>query len=94
MISNTLRFSCTTVFLLTLLLFEDSNGKPTIGQTINPLGEPAFLDSSRKSCTPETESICQRCAKKTKSPVVYPWCCTNHEGAREWCENYLFYGLP
>ncbi|XP_046746593.1 uncharacterized protein LOC124411497 [Diprion similis] len=93
MISNTLRFTCTTVFLLTLLLLGDSNGKP-IGHNINPLGQPAFLDSSRKPCTPETDSICQRCAKQTKSPVVYPWCCTNHEGAREWCENYLFYGLP
>ncbi|KAK3925392.1 Reticulon-2 [Frankliniella fusca] len=39
------------------------------------------------------EELCQRCAKLTKSNVVYPMCCEDHDAAREWCFSYVnFHG--
>ncbi|XP_067007171.2 uncharacterized protein [Anabrus simplex] len=40
-----------------------------------------------------TETLCQRCAKSTKSPMVYPMCCVNEEEVQIWCVRYLSYGL-
>ncbi|XP_048515193.1 uncharacterized protein LOC125501959 [Athalia rosae] len=90
---NSLPLICIGVLLLVLTLLGESDSKPW-AQNLNPLNEATFLDSVKMSCTSQTENLCQRCAKQTKSVVVYPWCCTDHEGAREWCENYLHYGLP
>ena len=38
-------------------------------------------------------TLCQRCAKTTKSHIVYPMCCQNQEEAREWCDRYLNFGI-
>ncbi|KAL1516917.1 hypothetical protein ABEB36_000749 [Hypothenemus hampei] len=35
--------------------------------------------------------VCQRCAKITKSPIVYPMCCKNKEEGFSWCMRYLKY---
>ncbi|CAH0547486.1 unnamed protein product [Brassicogethes aeneus] len=42
----------------------------------------------------EVIEICQRCAKQTKSPIVYPMCCKNEEDALNWCNSYINYGKP
>ncbi|XP_063920456.1 uncharacterized protein LOC135135358 [Zophobas morio] len=36
--------------------------------------------------------VCQRCAKQTKSPIVYPMCCVNDDDVFNWCERYINYG--
>lgn len=42
---------------------------------------------------PKVEELCQRCAKTTKSDMVYPMCCGDEEATREWCQEYLAYGI-
>ncbi|XP_075212757.1 uncharacterized protein LOC142319400 isoform X2 [Lycorma delicatula] len=41
----------------------------------------------------EIQTLCQRCAKSTKSNIVYPMCCSNQEEARTWCEKYVHFGI-
>ncbi|XP_030759896.1 uncharacterized protein LOC115885207 [Sitophilus oryzae] len=36
--------------------------------------------------------ICQRCAKATKSPLVYPMCCNDEDNVYSWCNKYIFFG--
>ncbi|KAJ8919663.1 hypothetical protein NQ315_006191 [Exocentrus adspersus] len=36
--------------------------------------------------------ICQRCAKQTKSPIVYPMCCNEEDEVHFWCYRYTTYG--
>jgi hypothetical protein len=36
--------------------------------------------------------VCQRCAKQTKSPIVYPMCCVNEDDVYNWCGKYINYG--
>ncbi|CAG9858205.1 unnamed protein product [Phyllotreta striolata] len=36
--------------------------------------------------------ICQRCAKQTKSPIVYPMCCNEEDEVHNWCFRYTNYG--
>ncbi|XP_023024998.1 uncharacterized protein [Leptinotarsa decemlineata] len=36
--------------------------------------------------------ICQRCAKQTKSPIVYPMCCNEEDEVHNWCYRYTNYG--
>ncbi|KAG5864812.1 hypothetical protein JTB14_001168 [Gonioctena quinquepunctata] len=38
-----------------------------------------------------TTQICQLCAKKTKSPVVYPMCCKGEDDVYNWCLHYIDY---
>ncbi|EEB11382.1 conserved hypothetical protein [Pediculus humanus corporis] len=66
-------------------------------------GKPYDMWSSFQSLIPksetdcdlsdEIETLCQKCAKQTKSSVVYPMCCQNREEAREWCQKYISFGL-
>jgi len=37
--------------------------------------------------------LCQRCAKATKSSIVFPMCCANDDGVKNWCEEYVYYGI-
>lgn len=39
------------------------------------------------------QDTCQRCAKITKSNVVYPLCCSNEDDVFVWCQRYLEYGI-
>ncbi|KDR13282.1 uncharacterized protein LOC110835525 [Zootermopsis nevadensis] len=41
----------------------------------------------------EAETVCQRCAKSTKSIKVYPMCCDRNDNVLEWCEIYLKHGI-
>ncbi|KAJ8970476.1 hypothetical protein NQ317_017742 [Molorchus minor] len=36
--------------------------------------------------------ICQKCAKQTKSPIVYPMCCNEEDEVHNWCYRYTTYG--
>ncbi|GLH07456.1 Uncharacterized protein GBIM_12907 [Gryllus bimaculatus] len=56
---------------------------------------PTHYSSDAHECLrhESTEALCQRCAKSTKSTMVYPMCCRNQEEVREWCVRYLDYGL-
>ncbi|XP_043281455.1 uncharacterized protein [Venturia canescens] len=75
-----------TIFVVLFTLLE-VKGKPTIDSI-------ALLDPKKLICSVETTNLCQQCAKHTKSDDVYPWCCANHEGVRDWCGHYLHFGLP
>ncbi|GLV42679.1 uncharacterized protein CBL_03419 [Carabus blaptoides fortunei] len=41
----------------------------------------------------EVEINCQKCAKVTKSDIVYPMCCSDKDEAYRWCYNYVNFGL-
>ncbi|XP_031356579.1 uncharacterized protein LOC116180634 [Photinus pyralis] len=41
----------------------------------------------------KVQDTCQRCAKVTKSNVVYPLCCGNEDDVFVWCQRYLEYGI-
>lgn len=36
--------------------------------------------------------LCMRCAKESKSQIVYPLCCANEDKVGDWCHDYIFYG--
>uniref|UniRef100_A0A1A9ZV68 Uncharacterized protein n=1 Tax=Glossina pallidipes TaxID=7398 RepID=A0A1A9ZV68_GLOPL len=38
--------------------------------------------------------LCMRCAKVTKSVIVYPLCCGDEENVQQWCHDYIFFGKP
>ncbi|XP_017027637.1 uncharacterized protein [Drosophila kikkawai] len=40
-----------------------------------------------------TMELCMRCAKVTKSDIVYPICCSNDDGIKDWCREYVFFGI-
>lgn len=37
--------------------------------------------------------LCQRCAKETKAINVFPLCCSNVDNVKEYCENYIYFGI-
>ncbi|XP_033246909.1 uncharacterized protein LOC117187973 [Drosophila miranda] len=39
-----------------------------------------------------TMELCMRCAKVTKSEIIYPMCCSNDDGIKNWCHSYVYYG--
>ncbi|VEN37001.1 unnamed protein product [Callosobruchus maculatus] len=41
---------------------------------------------------PHKREVCQRCAKQTKSPVVYPMCCNEEDEVHHWCIQYTTFG--
>ncbi|CAG2115563.1 unnamed protein product [Medioppia subpectinata] len=45
-------------------------------------------------CTvsPDVRSVCEKCAKVTKSDMAYPLCCSQRSD-REWCQLFLDYTL-
>ncbi|KAK7579831.1 hypothetical protein V9T40_000460 [Parthenolecanium corni] len=40
----------------------------------------------------DVQDVCQRCAKETKSDVVYSMCCSNQDEAQTWCLKAIHYG--
>lgn len=42
---------------------------------------------------PTTMDLCQRCAKESKSKIVFPLCCSNEDKVKDWCEEYIYFGL-
>ncbi|XP_032590609.1 uncharacterized protein LOC6559295 [Drosophila grimshawi] len=39
-----------------------------------------------------TMELCMRCAKVTKSEIIYPMCCNNDDSVKDWCHAYVYYG--
>ncbi|XP_055856639.1 uncharacterized protein LOC129919694 [Episyrphus balteatus] len=39
----------------------------------------------------EFMELCMRCAKITKSQIVYPLCCDDEDNVQDWCKRYLFF---
>ncbi|KAH8297272.1 hypothetical protein KR044_009265, partial [Drosophila immigrans] len=39
-----------------------------------------------------TMELCMRCAKVTKSEIIYPMCCNNDDSIKDWCYDYVYYG--
>jgi len=37
--------------------------------------------------------LCQRCAKATKSLIVFPMCCGNDDNVQNFCKLFVNYGL-
>lgn len=40
----------------------------------------------------DTMELCMRCAKVTKSEIVYPLCCANEDSVKTWCHDYIYFG--
>ncbi|KAL0273459.1 UNVERIFIED_CONTAM: hypothetical protein PYX00_006115 [Menopon gallinae] len=79
--------------VLLILILQDSvvDGKPyDLWANFKSLIPTTETDCDRNA---EIETLCQRCAKQTKSNLVYPMCCENREEAREWCQKYMNFGL-
>ena len=36
--------------------------------------------------------LCQRCAKESKSEIVFPMCCSNIDRVANWCHDYIYFG--
>lgn len=47
-----------------------------------------------KQCEVDLEKmeLCMRCAKETKSELVYPLCCADEDEVLGWCHDYIFFG--
>ncbi|XP_062134442.1 uncharacterized protein LOC133844459 [Drosophila sulfurigaster albostrigata] len=39
-----------------------------------------------------TMELCMRCAKVTRSEIIYPMCCNNDDSVKDWCYDYVYYG--
>ncbi|XP_018336809.1 uncharacterized protein LOC108745184 [Agrilus planipennis] len=78
------------VIFILLIYAESDFAKPRPQPYDNSLNPDMVkeCESNRK-----VEAICQLCAKRTKSVIVYPMCCSNEEDVYTWCLNYLNFGL-
>ncbi|XP_054282788.1 uncharacterized protein LOC128999985 [Macrosteles quadrilineatus] len=56
-------------------------------------GVPSSLHRTECDTSDDVQTLCQRCAKSTKSNIVYPMCCRDREEARNWCSHYLAFGI-
>ncbi|XP_050088472.1 uncharacterized protein LOC126572840 [Anopheles aquasalis] len=41
----------------------------------------------------DTNELCQRCSKVTKSSLVFPMCCNNEDETLTWCREYVYFGI-
>ncbi|CAD7089417.1 unnamed protein product [Hermetia illucens] len=76
------------------------NGESPGATTVNIEREEGYEDLSDrdyirvKPCifNMATMELCMRCAKVTKSTIVYPMCCSNEDTVLDWCREYIYYG--
>ncbi|XP_073988133.1 uncharacterized protein [Rhodnius prolixus] len=75
-----------TIMLVNLCLWQIALGRELHMETI--------IAGPRDECkeNEHVETLCQTCAKRTKSNIVYPMCCFGQEEAKEWCDRYTKYG--
>ncbi|XP_058129515.1 uncharacterized protein LOC131284216 [Anopheles ziemanni] len=57
-----------------------------------------YFDADYKRVQPcyedeDINELCQRCSKVTKSSIVFPMCCGNEDETRNWCQDYVYYGI-
>ncbi|XP_046400570.1 uncharacterized protein LOC124166905 [Ischnura elegans] len=78
----TSKFNIVVLVAALLLVAEETAARPSTSSIT--------IDDCQASV--DIRILCQRCAKVTKSIVVYPMCCNNTQGARQWCFSYVSYG--
>ncbi|XP_050312064.1 uncharacterized protein LOC126747452 isoform X2 [Anthonomus grandis grandis] len=81
-----MQFDAKFIFTLMLVIFAvivDTAPRP--GQEWDRFNNPCIYDDLKVE-------TCQRCAKQTKSPIVYPMCCNEEDNVYEWCEKYIHFG--
>lgn len=54
-------------------------------------------DNRIENCNqdPDLNELCQRCEKasESKGDDVFAMCCSNQEGAKDYCRDYVYYGV-
>ncbi|XP_066151222.1 uncharacterized protein [Euwallacea fornicatus] len=84
-------------FVSMLILQSESRTTKRYSTTTENLGVKINWDKTDNPCLFDSTKgeVCQRCAKQTKSPIVYPMCCHNEEKVYDWCYSYISYdGRP
>ena len=56
------------------------------------ISDDVILKVKQCEADPNKLELCMRCAKETKSNIVYPLCCVNEDGVEDWCKEYVYYG--
>jgi len=88
------KFTQNTTFALAISLLvifaslQHTLARPKAGPPQNSLDRITACEIDSK-----LQDTCQRCAKATKSNVVYPMCCSNEDEAYVWCQKYMGYGI-
>ncbi|KAK9510631.1 hypothetical protein O3M35_005372 [Rhynocoris fuscipes] len=76
------------VALLNLLFtFNYVNGRDLYTQTT--ISSDPLIECQKSE---ELDTLCMRCAKKTKGREVYEMCCNNEHSIVEFCERYIHFG--
>ncbi|KAH8401447.1 hypothetical protein KR009_005531, partial [Drosophila setifemur] len=94
---NRLQMLCNCLIVFLLILSVDSRpsmletpGHP--GEYNGDLSEETIHKIQQCEKDLPTMELCMRCAKVTKSSMIYPMCCSNDDGIKDWCNAYVFYG--
>ncbi|KAL3275965.1 hypothetical protein HHI36_020697 [Cryptolaemus montrouzieri] len=74
------------VLFLVVMAFYEASARPGL------LEEYWNSEDKCKMGVDEVLETCQRCAKQTKSPIVYPMCCANDDDAYNWCFRFINFG--
>ncbi|XP_066260216.1 uncharacterized protein [Euwallacea similis] len=83
-----------TFLVSMLIVHSESRTTKRYSTTTENSSTTTDWDKKNNPCTSDStkEEVCQRCAKQTKSPIVYPMCCRNEENVYDWCYSYISYG--
>lgn len=81
----------TPAFVQTKPIDEDYINDEHSGEYHGKLDEETKEQVRQCEADQETMELCMRCAKITKSTNVYPLCCGNVEGVKDWCYSYVYY---
>ncbi|XP_070068659.1 uncharacterized protein [Drosophila takahashii] len=88
------------ILMLTLLVLS-ADGRPSTGEELSAdpseyhgnLSVETVLKVQQCEKDSNTMELCMRCAKVTKSDFVYPMCCSNDDGIKDWCKEYVYFGI-
>lgn len=85
-------------FLLAAMLVETNpipSSSPSDLQHLLDLIEMARTAEGPDKCLNDNDmkDTCESCSKVAKSVVVYPLCCKEKMGVKEWCVEFLHYSL-
>ncbi|XP_052841289.1 uncharacterized protein LOC128255624 [Drosophila gunungcola] len=87
------------IVLMATLLALSANARPSAGDAkVDPseyhgnLSVETVLKVQQCEKDSNAMELCMRCAKVTKSDIVYPVCCSNDDGIKDWCREYVYYG--
>lgn len=87
---------CSLVFLVNARPKEMKPPKATLNDSerseYGGLSDETILKVQQCEVDPDKMELCMRCAKETKSELVYPLCCANEDDVLNWCNDYVYYG--